>query len=1289
MSPSLRRRLRFARRGLGYTLAIGLVAMALGSALFSQLLPLAEGHPELVARWLSERSGRAVAFDKVETDWTRRGPLLRLEGLRVGDGAQAITIGDAEMLVSQYAGLLPGRSFTELRVRGLDLTVARQTDGTWQVRGLPGQAQQGGDPLRTLEGLGELQVIGGRLHVLAPALDIDARLPRVDMRLRVDGDRVRAGVRAWMTGTGGPERGAPVAGVLDFDRASGDGRGYVLAEGLDLGAWSPLLKLAGVSAEAGRGRGQAWVRLQGHRVDRAIVDTTMELLSLRGAPLADGQPPRLHYDEVRARVRWQRSGGQWRVDAPLLRFGGQDNAQVLDGLAFAGGAGNALAASHLEAGPLFALAALSDRVRPRMRRWLLSARPHASLDDVSFSTAADGALQAHARIRDAGFLPVGDSPGFSGLAGTLAGDADAVSLRLDPAAGFRFEWPSGFGVPHDASLAGTLTGWRAGDGWHVATDALHVRGADFGVDLRGGLWFQDDGTRPRIDLAAQVHPTALAATGGFWIHHLMSPATIAWLDRALQGGRLEHARALVSGDLDDWPFREERHAGRFQVDARIADATLKFQPDWPAIEHVDADLAFVADGFRVNGKGVLGGVGIRSLDAGIEHFGKAVLKVAAQGGGDAGKLLALLRSSPLHGSHGDTLDTLRASGLASVTFGLELPLHVGAAPAAISGTVALAGAKLADRRWDMAFDNVRGRAVYGSGGFRAERLAVRHEGEPGTLSLRAGEYTRDRAQAFEAELQATLAGDRLLARVDALAWLQPKVHGRSAWSVRLSVPRTAGKAAAATARLRLHSDLAGTALSLPAPLGKPGGIALPTTIDATLPTNAGEVSVVLGDRMALRARSGASTGVRVALGSDRVLQAPPASGLVVGGRAGILDALGWVGIAREAGAAATARDGKPPRTGASPAGFPLRGVDVVADTLQLFGGEFRDTRLRLDSGNGAIVARVQGKDIAGEVRVPDAQGATVAGRFERVRWPLAQRGRTTGAGGGGSDIDPAALPPFSIDIAALTVGGAALGSAVLRTRPVPAGLRIVQLQTRSPKQRIDVQGDWLGNDERARTRVGVVVQSEDFGALLGSLGYGGQLEGGSGRATLDATWPGGPAAFSLLALDGALELDARDGQLTEVEPGAGRVLGLLGIAQLPRRLTLDFSDFFERGFAFDRVHGTVRIAGAHATSKGITIAGPAAEIDIRGSADLRAERFDQVIEVVPRTGNLLTAVGAIAGGPMGAAIGAAANAVLRKPLGELSAKTYRVSGPWKDPEVEVIGRGPQAATAAAVLPPSG
>src|SRR3546814_16517836 len=86
----------------------------------------------------------------------------------------------------------------------------------------------------------------------------------------------------------------------------------------------------------------------------------------------------------------------------------------------------------------------------------------------------------------------------------------------------------------------------------------------------------------------------------------------------------------------------------------------------------------------------------------------------------------------------------------------------------------------------------------------------------------------------------------------------------------------------------------------------------------------------------------------------------------------------------------------------------------------------------------------------------------------------------------------------------------------------------------------------------------------------------------------------------------------------------------------------------------------------------MNIDGPAAEIRIHGSADLRAETFDQHIEVLPKSGNLLTVAGAIAGGPVGAAVGALTSAVLRKPLGELCARSYRVCVPWKEPKVEVM-----------------
>jgi len=1271
MPTPLRRRLRLARRGLWYALAGGLVLMALAASVVSQLLPLAERHPDRIAAWLSERAGRKVAFDRVETQWTRRGPLLRLDAMRVGDGPQPVLIGDAEMLISQYAGLLPGRSFTELRLRGLDLTLERARDGRWTIHGLPGQDQApSGDPFDTLEGLGELQVIGGKLTIIAPDLGIDARLPRVDLRLRVDGERVRAGARAWA-----PSGRSPLAAVADFDRRTGNGHAWFDAQQAELAAWTPLLHPGGLSIVAGSGRAQAWADIRRRRVDTVTVDARLDHLQLRGAPLPQNPAVAVastrRFATVQARARWRVVDGGWRVDAPTLRIANDAGTQVLDGLVVAGGARYGLLADHVDAAPLFAVLALSDRVAPDLRVWLSRTRPKARLRNIVVAGRRGGAMQASGRIEALGFAAVGDQPGISGLSGVLQGDQRGFAFRFDERSPMRFDWPRGFGVAHVFALRGSVAGWRDGAGWTVGTPRLRLASRDVSATVRGGLSF-DPGASPRIDVVADLGDVPVVAAKGFWVRHLMAPAAVHWLDTALQGGTVHAGHAVVSGRLSDWPFvdisapQRLRGTGIFAATAQIRGALLKFDPKWPALDHVDADVAFVDDGFTVAGEGVLAGVGIRHFDGGIAHFGKPDLLVRAQGGGDASRLLALVKESPLHAAYRETIDNIVASGLADVTFGLQLPLH-GTSPSKIDGTVALAGARLAEKRWNVRFDNVRGSARYAGGGFEADRLAVMHDGQPGRLSLRAGDFARDRRQAFEAGLEAVVEADDLLQRAPQLDWLKPYLSGRSAWTVGVAIPRAAASTANAPSHLQLHSDLVGTTLDLPAPLRKPASVALPVTVDSVLPLGNGDTTVTLGNVLALRARGGKTTGVRVVLGGG-IPDTPPVSGLVVAGHASTLDALDWVGIARGG-------------TGSGNA-LPLRGIDVSADRLVAIGSNFPDTRLQVRPATGGLSVQVQGDALAGTVRIPDAQGAAVTGQFQHVHWRSASHvgadappvNAAVDVAGSGPDIDPSKVPPLSLDIADLRFGDARLGAASLRTQPMASGMRVDQLQTRSPTQRIDINGEWMGRGATARTHMTTALDSDDFGALLSSFGYGGQLSGGHGKARLDANWPGSPAAFALASLNGTLTIAAHEGQLVELEPGAGRVLGLLSLAQLPRRLALDFHDFFSKGFAFDRIQGDVRIASGQARSDNLVIDGPAAEIRIRGATNLIAQQFDQTVEVFPKAGNLLTVAGAIAGGPVGAAIGAAANAVLKKPLGRLAAKTYRVTGPWKDPKVETISR---------------
>lgn len=1253
MPTPLRRRLRLARRGAWYAVAGVLVCMALVLGVASQVLPLVERNPGKVADWLSARAGRPVAFDRVDTQWTRRGPLLRLDGLRLGEGSDAVRIGEAEVLVSMYAGLLPGRSFTELRLRGLSLTLRRADDGKWSVLGLPGQ-KAGGDPLGNLEGLGELQVIDGRLSVLAPSLGWNLKLPRIDLRLRVDGDRVRAGTRAWMD-----KDGTPLQVAFDFNRDSGDGRAYLDTRALKVGAWTPVLRYAGVVAEAGRGRVQAWAELRRNRVVLVTSQLKLEQLALRGAPLADGKVPRTGFDRVEGRVRWRLSANGWRFDAPSLAVGGREAPQKLDGLVVAGGRHYALLADRIDAAPLFALLVLSERVDPGLRQWLSRAAPTARLANVSLAGTPEG-MRAQGRVEGIGFLPVAQSPGVSGLAGEFVGDGDGFSLALDPATPFRFDWPSGFGVAHAVTLDGALAGWREGAGWRVGTSALRIRGKDFGAHARGGLWFQGDGSRPWIDIAADIDEAPVPAAKGFWIHDKMSKAAVDWLNGALVGGKVRDGRALISGDLDDWPFT--RNDGRFEAVARIDGGQFKFQHDWPAMDHVRADVAFIGNGFSIEGQGALAGVRVEGFKAGIPDFARAELSISARGASDAAQMLSMLRHSPLQKKYAETLDSLTAAGPARATYDLSLPLHAQAGAIRKSGgTVELLGNRLADKRWNLAFDAVKGKIDYRDDGFTAEKLSVDQGGQPGVLSLRAGGGVRDPRQAFEAELSASLAAADLLDRAPEMAWLKPYVQGRSQWTVGVALP--AGNGNATPSQLTLRSDLVGTTLKLPAPLDKPAFLALPTSVRTALPMGAGNIDVAFGRLLALRARGDEKqTGVRVVLGSNTVSEAAPASGLVASGRTARLDAIEWIALAKGGGSG----NGK----------LPLRHIDITADRLLLLGSAFPDTRLQVARSANATAVTLQGQALDGALLVPDAEGAAIAGKLARLHWRNASPKSAQGGATAVADesFNPAAIPPLTLDIDDLRFGEARLGSAQLRTQQVATGLRVQQLALRSPSQRIDVQGDWLGRGAAARTQLIADIDSQDLGGLLDGLGLRGRVGGGKGKVKFDARWPGSPAAFSLSTMEGNLGIAVHDGQLLEVEPGAGRVLGLLSLTQLPRRMMLDFRDFFSKGFAFNRIDGNVRFGAGSARSEDMVIDGPAAQINIRGNTDLRAQRFDQTIEVLPKSGNVLTVVGAVAGGPIGAAIGAAANAVLKKPLGELGAKTYRVTGPWKDPKVEVMTR---------------
>ena len=95
-----------------------------------------------------------------------------------------------------------------------------------------------------------------------------------------------------------------------------------------------------------------------------------------------------------------------------------------------------------------------------------------------------------------------------------------------------------------------------------------------------------------------------------------------------------------------------------------------------------------------------------------------------------------------------------------------------------------------------------------------------------------------------------------------------------------------------------------------------------------------------------------------------------------------------------------------------------------------------------------------------------------------------------------------------------------------------------------------------------RSSVTASLTSTDVKATMTRLDYEPGIVGDDLSMLLDVSWSGGPSEKMLESIDGQVKVRIGTGQLEEVKPGAGRVFGLMSIAALPRRLSLDFRDVF-------------------------------------------------------------------------------------------------------------------------------
>ena len=866
-----------------------------------------------------------------------------------------------------------------------------------------------------------------------------------------------------------------------------------------------------------------------------------------------------------------------------------------------------------------------------------------------------------AEFAQLGASPVGRTPGLNGLSGVLTATGARGEVSLD-SHDLALTIPRIFRTPLPVDqVTGHISWLRSTAGVQLSSKDFAVSGADGQAQAQFTLDIPRDGS-PVIDLHAIGTELNAAAAPRYMPAGVMRKHTLAWLDAAFPAGMVKHADATLQGPLDKFPFRGNE--GLFLIKAHIEGLTMNYQSGWlPATElAVDAEfrnvgLNAIATSGRVNG------VMLDHADGRIKDYSDSEIYIKAQTHGDLANALGFVQQSPVGPAIGNLFQQLSGRGSLRGDADLYFPLKD------FSKRKVDIKITLQDATVNMAGFNQGAEQI--KGGLRILNDAVvgadlRGRFLQGDFTATTEAATRGR---YNIVATGTVQTQPLRQFLKLPAWI--KIEGSA--NYRYTMPGYAQRDSNGIRHLySVDSDLRGLSINLPAPANKPATTARSLHIDADLRGNDMMLRGSLGDLRSLVRLQSIDDGWRFERGglrADAVAAALPGqTGLRIDGRLETFNLDDWLrlGTANRADTPASGNSG-----GARIEEI-LRAANVNIGRLHLYGFEWPDVRGIVQATDAGWQVDVAGAQASGQVLVPYdfSSGRPLTLNMDTL-W-LTPIAATSGAQRGDATLDPRDLPSLQADIKHFHFGNHDFGGLQLKGTRTAQGLQVTSLHISDGSFNGTGTGSWLQVAAGQQNSLAFTLESSDVRATMQQLNYGDFISGKRGKLIANLHWPDGLDENLLGRASGTLEVQIDEGQLLNVQPGAGRVLGLLSVAALPRRLGLDFHDVTDKGLAFDRIHAEFTVLNGDARTQNLILRGPTAEIGIVGRMGLGARDYDQTAVVTGDVGSALPVAAVVAGGPVVGAAVLLFSQIFKEPLKGVARAYYHIGGSWDDPQVERI-----------------
>jgi uncharacterized protein (TIGR02099 family) len=1265
-------------------LAALVVALMLGLKL---VLDRAPEYQAQIKGWVFRQSGYHIAFAHVSPAFRWYGPELYFDRfeLRSRDDSRVLArAAGGRVGLDVWQFLRSGKLFAlRIEVDAPDLSVDRLGPSTFAVASdIVLGGQRGSLSALTMNDLpaGTLVIRRGTVALRR----WNEALPELELRdVNLDLSRVSGSLGVRLSA----QLPAVLGGRLSF---SGTMLGKGLLERLE---WSALASASGMSfpgwrellpeylmrLDAGTGSFRAQAAGKGADLQRAELEFGAQGVVTK---LTDGANTKL--EQVSGELALVHSAHRWTLVGRRLRVvtdGRRDPNSEFDaswresedGMLELSAAANYLRAEALL--PLLGLMPQKD-IRDRLRETAPTGEwmdMHLAMSRPTVSVP--WRFDVRAKFRGVGFAPVGHAPGLRALSGSLAGNEAAGHLIIDTR-GAVFNWPDQFPEPIGLPVLNSTLYWRRdASGVLVATSNLELRTKD--AQVRGKIaWAQPaDGSSPTFTMASSIDNGNAADAKLYFPHLLMAPSALQWLDRAFVTGHVSHGDAIFMGPVRQFPFRDG--SGLFLIRFRVDHLTLDYSEGWPRIENLTAQAEFRNQGMTVKvASAAAADLRIDSAEARFVDFSNSELEIHATAHGDTADALGYLAATPLDAMAEGGFSGVEAKGQLRAGVDLFFPFKEFDRRRVLVH-VALDGASLNRKGSSLAATDLNGDADID--GAQVVRADLRGRILGGAFQMTARAPRNRAATRSHLDFRGVLSGDSLRTALSLPG--DVAIGGQTEWRAVLRVAPEPSRERS----LRISSDLAGLELNLPEPLSKPAGAAMPVSIDVQWPASGGtQLRVGYGSVLHCAVTldsdaNGPKLGRAAVTFGDGEPTFSDAQAVNVGGSIEDLDLDGWVKLA---GGAKSSK----------PLAAYFRSAKVQVGRVDFLGLSFLDVTLGIAENKGSWRIRADGPDIAGTITLPSPQALPDAWdlEFERLKFVDAPRSgleegadtAKTAADGRNLD-DPRSIPAITFHAAELTWGDRQLGEVRASLAKLDDGIRLTQLTATSALWAASATGEWRGKVP-GNAHIEGTISSTDVGETLKQLGFAAVIEAKSGHVDFDMSWTGAPGAGSLAAATGQVKVALDKGQIAGLKPGAGRVFGLASVAELPRRLALDFSDLTDKGFAFDTVRSDFDLHDGSAYTDDVLVKGPAAEIGLIGRVGLKNHDYDQTAVVTGNVSSTLPLAAFAAGPVVGGAV-LLFTQVFKQPLKGLVRGYYRITGSWDNPTVERI-KSAEAATATAEAP---